>query len=117
MGVTFPTRVESPIKAQTDDEVTQKSFPNQKAITSPHDVTSLYSVAAFRNQVDNDPNSLYYAEKDRYHLYINLGCPWSMSTYGALILKGLQECISVSCTRPEEVIIDDDGNKTFIFDA
>ena len=67
--------------------------------------------------MDNDPNSLYYAEKDRYHLYMNLGCPWSMSAYGALILKGLQECVSVSCTKPEEIFIDEDGNKTFIFDT
>ena len=119
MGVTFPSHLESPIKTMTDDNITQISFPNKRAvqITSAHDATSVYSNAAFKNLVENDPNSLYYAEKDRYHLYINLGCPWSMSTYSALFLKGLQECISVSCTKPEEIALDDEGNKTFVFDS
>jgi putative glutathione S-transferase len=39
--------------------------------------------------VDEELNTEHPAEKDRYHLYINLGCPWSMSAYTALYLKGL----------------------------
>lgn len=30
----------------------------------------------FRNWVTADPSSTFPAEKGRYVLYINLGCPW-----------------------------------------
>ena len=80
------------------------------------DATSTYSVAAFKNQVNDELNTQYPAAKDRYHLYINLGCPWSTGACTALMLKGLQDCISVTCTKPEEVQIDDQGNMGFVFD-
>lgn len=117
LGVTFPTKVESPIKAKHDDEGTapsQKSFPSKRQ--SALDNTSMYSAAAFKGMIDDVANTEHPAEKDRYHLYINLGCPWSMSAYAALLLKGLQDCIAVSCTRPEAVI-DEHGNAGFVFDS
>jgi len=80
------------------------------------DATSTYSVAAFKNQVNDELNTQYPVAKDRYHLYINLGCPWSTGVCTALMLKGLQDCISVTCTKPEEVQIDDQGNMGFVFD-
>ncbi|KAL9126579.1 MAG: hypothetical protein Q9217_004393 [Psora testacea] len=31
----------------------------------------------FRDAISKDPNSKFPAEKDRYALYLNLGCPWA----------------------------------------
>jgi len=32
--------------------------------------------SAFRNWIKNEPNAEFPAEKDRYHLYTSLACPW-----------------------------------------
>lgn len=32
--------------------------------------------AQFRNSISKDPNADFPAEKDRYVLYMNYGCPW-----------------------------------------
>ena len=32
--------------------------------------------AQFRGFISKDPNAEFPAEKDRYVLYINFGCPW-----------------------------------------
>ncbi len=39
-------------------------------------------------------------EKDRYHLFVNAGCPWAYRTLLYRSLKGLKEIISVSLTEP-----------------
>ncbi len=58
--------------------------------------------AQFRNWVTADgsdgPNGEkgYPAENGRYHLYVNLACPWAHRTLIFRSLKGLEDAISVS---------------------
>jgi len=41
------------------------------------------------------------AEKDRYHLYVSLACPWAHRTLIFRHLMGLQEIISISIVQPQ----------------
>jgi putative glutathione S-transferase len=55
----------------------------------------------FRNWIvssGNDPAraSLFVAERDRYHLYVSLACPWAHRTLIARSLKGLAGIIGIS---------------------
>ncbi|MEO2280197.1 glutathione S-transferase family protein [Pseudoalteromonas pernae] len=43
----------------------------------------------------------FAAEKDRYHLYVSLACPWAHRTLIFRALKGLQDYISVSVVSPD----------------
>lgn len=42
----------------------------------------------------------FAAEKDRYHLYVSLACPWAHRTLMMRALKGLESFISVSVVNP-----------------
>ncbi|HEY8569120.1 glutathione S-transferase family protein [Microbulbifer sp.] len=42
----------------------------------------------------------FVAEKDRYHLYVSLACPWAHRTLIFRKLKGLEEYIGVSVVSP-----------------
>lgn len=42
----------------------------------------------------------FVAEKGRYHLYVSRACPWAHRTLIFRILKGLEDCISVSVVSP-----------------
>lgn len=55
----------------------------------------------FRDQISSNPESQFYAEKDRYHLYISLACPWAHRTLIFRKLKQLEDIISVSVVEPE----------------
>lgn len=63
--------------------------------------------AQFRNWVTADgsqgPNGEkgYAAESGRYHLYVNLACPWAHRALIFRTLKGLEEAISVSVVHWE----------------
>lgn len=43
----------------------------------------------------------FKAEKDRYHLYVSLACPWAHRTLIFRLLKGLEDYISVSVVSPD----------------
>ncbi|MDN6682288.1 MAG: glutathione S-transferase family protein, partial [Enterobacterales bacterium] len=64
------------------------------------------SNAQFRNWVTSDgsagPNNEpgFKAEKDRYHLYVSLACPWAHRTLLVRKLKGLETLIPVSVVSP-----------------
>lgn len=65
------------------------------------------SEAIFRNWVQS-PNDFdatqsqhFPAEKDRYHLYVSLACPWAHRTLIFRKLKQLEDIISVSCVHPD----------------
>lgn len=47
--------------------------------------------SAFRNFITADGSSGFKAEKDRYHLYVSLACPWAHRTLIVRKLKGLEE--------------------------
>jgi putative glutathione S-transferase len=49
----------------------------------------------FRSSVSSDPSSEFPAEKDRYVLYLNLGCPWAHRTNIVRSLKGLEDVIQL----------------------
>lgn len=42
----------------------------------------------------------FAAEKDRYHLYVSLACPWAHRTLVMRALKGLEKIIPVSVVHP-----------------
>lgn len=64
------------------------------------------SESAFRNWLtadgapgpEGEPG--FSAEKDRYHLYVSLACPWAHRTLIMRTLKGLESFISVSVVNP-----------------
>lgn len=64
------------------------------------------SESAFRNWLTADgapgPSGKggFAAEKDRYHLYVSLACPWAHRTLILRALKGLENLISVSVVHP-----------------
>lgn len=64
------------------------------------------SASAFRNWLTADgapgPTGTggFIAEKDRYHLYVSLACPWAHRTLIMRKLKGLEPFISVSVVNP-----------------
>ncbi|KAJ8027275.1 Glutathione S-transferase omega-like 2 [Holothuria leucospilota] len=49
--------------------------------------------SAFRNWITADGSSGFKAEKDRYHLYVSLACPWAHRTLIVRKLKGLEEVL------------------------
>jgi glutathionyl-hydroquinone reductase len=55
----------------------------------------------FRNWVTADGSSGFKAERDRYHLYVSLACPWAHRTLIMRQLKGLSDAISISVVDPE----------------
>ena len=54
----------------------------------------------WRRWVTADGSSGFKAEPARYHLYVNVGCPWAYRTLLFRRLKGLEDVISMSCTNP-----------------
>src|SRR5690242_6226067 len=52
----------------------------------------------FRNVIA--PDSEFRAERDRYHLYVSLACPWAHRTLIFRALKRLEDVISVSVADP-----------------
>ncbi len=64
------------------------------------------SAAAFRNWLTADgapgPSGEggFAAQKDRYHLYVSLACPWAHRTLIMRKLKGLEALIPVSVVHP-----------------
>lgn len=63
--------------------------------------------AQLRNWITKDgeagPTGIagFKAEKDRYHLYVSLACPWAHRTLIFRMLKGLEDYISVSVVSPD----------------
>jgi len=53
-----------------------------------------------RRFVEADPAAEFPAEAGRYHLYVNVGCPWAYRAVLMRRLKGLETAISMSCTQP-----------------
>ncbi len=64
------------------------------------------SQSQFRNWITPDgkpgPHGKggFAAEKDRYHLYVSLACPWAHRTLVMRTLKGLEKIIPVSAVHP-----------------
>lgn len=64
------------------------------------------SESAFRNWVTADGSAGpvgkagFVAERDRYHLYVSLACPWAHRTLLMRQLKGLDSMIDVSVVHP-----------------
>jgi len=58
-------------------------------------------VSSFRNFISSDPASHFPAEKDRYAVYINYGCPWAQRVNILLHLKGLTSVIQIIVTDYE----------------
>ncbi|MGA1196432.1 MAG: glutathione S-transferase family protein [Candidatus Latescibacterota bacterium] len=55
---------------------------------------------AFRNWVTVDGSSLYASEKDRYHLYVSLACPWAHRTLIVRTLMGLDHVVGATVVDP-----------------
>jgi len=52
--------------------------------------------SSFRNFISREPGAQFAPEKDRYHLYASLACPWAHRTLITRKLKGLEDFIPVS---------------------
>jgi glutathionyl-hydroquinone reductase len=55
---------------------------------------------AFRDWVKRDGSSASTPERDRYHLYVSLACPWAHRTIILRKLKGLEETIGMTVVDP-----------------
>jgi glutathionyl-hydroquinone reductase len=60
----------------------------------------------FRHKITADGSSGFNPERDRYHLYVSLACPWAHRTLIMRQLKGLADVISVSIVDP---VMGDEG--------
>ena len=49
----------------------------------------------FRSWISSEPGAEFPPEKDRYVLYINLGCPWAHRSNIVRSLKGLEDVIQL----------------------
>ncbi|KAG8949807.1 S-glutathionyl-(chloro)hydroquinone reductase [Tulasnella sp. 419] len=67
-------------------------------MTSNTDKDSKPVVTSFRNNIE--VGGLHAPEKDRYHLYISYGCPWSQRASILRKLKGLDEFIGMTVVSP-----------------
>ncbi len=55
---------------------------------------------AFRDWVKRDGSTPYKLERDRYHLYVSLACPWAHRTIIIRKLKGLEDVIGMTVVDP-----------------
>jgi len=55
---------------------------------------------AFRDWVKRDGSTPFKPERDRYHLYVSLACPWAHRTIILRRLKGLEEVIGMTVVDP-----------------
>src|SRR5881392_843526 len=55
---------------------------------------------AFRDWVKRDGSTTLKPERDRYHLYVSLACPWAHRTIILRKLKGLEETIGMTVVDP-----------------
>ena len=55
---------------------------------------------AFREWVKRDGSTAYQTERDRYHLYVSLACPWAHRTIIMRKLKGLEAAIGMTVVDP-----------------
>ena len=55
---------------------------------------------AFRDWVRRDGSTPYSPQRDRYHLYVSLACPWAHRTIILRKLKGLEETIGMTVVDP-----------------
>lgn len=53
-----------------------------------------------RHWVERDPEAAFPLAQDRYHLYVNVGCPWAYRTVLMRSLKGLENVITMSRAQP-----------------
>jgi len=54
----------------------------------------------FHHWIKADGSTEFRPERDRYHLYVSLGCPWAHRTVLMRHLKGLQDIIGISIVDP-----------------
>ncbi|KAF2731324.1 hypothetical protein EJ04DRAFT_583809 [Polyplosphaeria fusca] len=66
-----------------------------KALFADSDGQFRRKASAFRDFISADPSSKFPAEKDRYVLYIHIGCPWAHRTNIVRSLKGLEDTIQL----------------------
>ncbi|MEM7099165.1 MAG: glutathione S-transferase C-terminal domain-containing protein [Pseudomonadota bacterium] len=55
--------------------------------------------STFRSAIEAGDDQ-YLAEPDRYHLFVNAGCPWAYRTLLYRTIKNLESVVSVSFTQP-----------------
>lgn len=55
----------------------------------------------FRHQISAEGGAVYKPEKDRYHLYVSLACPWAHRTLIFRKIKQLEDVISISVVQPK----------------
>ncbi len=56
-------------------------------------------VSPFRDSI-GDSDGRFPVEPDRYHLFVNAGCPWAYRTILYRSIKGLSSIIGISFTQP-----------------
>lgn len=56
--------------------------------------------STFRNWIKSDGSTKFLPEKNRYHLYVSLACPWAHRTLILRKLKKLEDIISISIVDP-----------------
>mmetsp|Transcript_47784 Transcript_47784/g.87865 ORF Transcript_47784/g.87865 Transcript_47784/m.87865 type:complete len:340 (-) Transcript_47784:333-1352(-) len=54
--------------------------------------------STYRNMIEK--GGKFEPEKDRYHLYVALACPWACGALATLFVKGLEDCIGYSIVHP-----------------
>jgi putative glutathione S-transferase len=74
----------------------ERQFPSEQSTTGEFKRQE----DAFRDWVKRDGSTRFKPERDRYHLYVSLACPWAHRTIILRRLKGLEEVIGMTVVDP-----------------
>jgi putative glutathione S-transferase len=90
--------------------------PTQSSFKTDAKGAFVRTASTFRDFVSSEPGAKYPPEADRYHIYVNLACPWATGVLAMLEVKGLTQYFTVSNTKPEWGIVNEEGRGGWIFD-
>ena len=90
--------------------------PTQSSFKTDEKGNFVRTDSTFREFISSDPDAKYPPEMDRYHIFVNLACPWATGVLVMLDLKGLQKVFTISNTKPEWDTVNEEGRKGWIFD-
>ena len=90
--------------------------PTQVSFKTDEKGNFVRTASTFRDFISSEPDAKYPPEADRYHLYVNLACPWATGCLAMLELKGLTKIFTISNTKPQWGIVDGKSRGGWIFD-
>lgn len=96
--ITNPTHPDSIVVTAGYDKMGDTGAPRSTHQHADKDGHFRRKDSVFRDWISKDPNSKFPAEKGRYALYCNLGCPWAHRAILVRVLKNLENVVQMIYT-------------------